>query len=97
VRGVSGVSAVSAHGVSPRRPPARLPAMKEVKPDSNPGTVSPVEVAAAAESGQAPRWGKGTSRPEEGTFLEGPQPRSHELSRLFRIVADFLRGFRHLH
>jgi len=71
--------------------------MKEVKPDSNPGTVSPVEVAAAAESGQAPRWGKGTSRPEEGTFLEGPQPRSHELSRLFRIVADFLRGFRHLH
>src|SRR5436309_5620509 len=74
-----------------------FPPMKEVKPEPHPGTVAPVEVAAAAESGEAPRWGKGTSRPEEGTFLAGPQPRSHELSRLFRIMSDFLRGFRHLH
>jgi hypothetical protein len=42
--------------------------MKEVKPDSNPGTVSP-EVAVAAQSGEVRRWGKGTSRPEEGMFV----------------------------
>jgi len=71
--------------------------MKEVKPEPHPGTVAPVEAEAAARSGEAPRWGKGTSRPEEGTFLSGPQPRSHELTRLFHILADFLRGFRHLH
>ncbi len=71
--------------------------MKEVKPDADPGTVAPVEAEAAAESGQAPRWGKGTSRPEEGSFLAGPQPRAHELRRLFRILSDFLRGLRHLH
>jgi len=71
--------------------------MKEIKPEPDPGTVSPVEVEAAARSGQAPRWGKGTARPEEGRFLAGPQPRTHELGRLFRILADFLRGFRHLH
>jgi uncharacterized protein (TIGR00730 family) len=71
--------------------------MKEVKPEANPGTVAPIEAEAAAESGRAPRWGKGTSRPEEGSFLAGPQPRAHELRRLFRILSDFLRGFRHLH
>jgi uncharacterized protein (TIGR00730 family) len=71
--------------------------MKEVKPDSGPREVSQVEVAAAAESDQAPRWGKGTEDPEEGRFLAGPQPRAHELRRLFRIGADFLRGFRTLH
>src|SRR5947209_16498438 len=71
--------------------------MKEVKPETHPGTVAPVEAAAAARSGEAPRWGKGTSRPEEGTFLSGPQPRTHEITRLLRIMADFLRGFRHLH
>ena len=56
-----------------------------------------MEVEAAAQSGQGPRWGKGTSRPEEGTFLAGPQSRAHELRRLFRILWDFLRGIRHLH
>src|SRR5882724_4708690 len=71
--------------------------MKEVKPEPHPGTVAPIEAEAAARSGEAPRWGKGTSRPEEGTFLAGPQPRAHELTRLLRIMADFLRGFRHLH
>jgi len=71
--------------------------MREVKPEPHPGTVSPVEIEAAAESGEAPRWGKGNSRPEEGEFLAGPQPRAHELRRLFRIFQDFLRGLRHLH
>jgi uncharacterized protein (TIGR00730 family) len=71
--------------------------MREVKADPESRQVSQVEVAAAAESGQPPRWGKGTESPEEGRFLEGPQPRAHELRRLFRIGADFLRGFRALH
>lgn len=30
-------------------------------------------------------------------FLEGPKSRSSETMMLFRIVAEFLRGFRHLH
>lgn len=30
-------------------------------------------------------------------FLEGPKSRSSELMMLFRIIAEFIRGFRHLH
>ena len=39
------------------------------------------------------------SRPDlpELRFLEGPQHRRFELGRLFRISAEFLRGFRRLH
>jgi uncharacterized protein (TIGR00730 family) len=51
---------------------------------------------AAARSGEAPRWGKGTQFAEDGRFLEGPQTRTSEFARLFRIGADFLRGFRGL-
>jgi uncharacterized protein (TIGR00730 family) len=63
----------------------------------------PVEVAPAGRSTaeQSPeerhRWGKGTRAPEERHFLFGPLLRREELARLFRIGADFLRGFRHLH
>jgi uncharacterized protein (TIGR00730 family) len=71
--------------------------MKEVRPEPDPGSAHPVEVAAAAESGEPPRWGKGTEAPEEGRFLEGPQPRASELARLWRIGMDFIRGFRALH
>ncbi len=34
---------------------------------------------------------------DEGRFLEGPESRLAELARLFRISAEFLRGFRKLH
>ena len=34
---------------------------------------------------------------DEGRFLAGPQNRGSELSRTFRIVFEFLRGFRALH
>ena len=44
-----------------------------------------------------PRWGKGTRRPDEGRFLSGPANRGWELFRLWRIVREFLRGFRRLH
>ncbi len=83
--------------MAPGAPLARLPGMREVKPEGQQRGVSQVEVAAAAESDQAPRWGKGTENPEEGSFLAGPQPRAHELRRLYRIAADFLRGIRALH
>ncbi len=35
--------------------------------------------------------------PSEGYFLEGPQPRRAETMRLFRIMRDFVHGFRRLH
>src|SRR5688572_31787875 len=41
-----------------------------------------VEKAAAAQSGEPPRWGKGTENPEDGRFLEGPQTRDRKSTRL---------------
>jgi uncharacterized protein (TIGR00730 family) len=71
--------------------------MEEIRPEPNPGPAPAVEKEAAAQSGEPPRWGKGTERAEDGQFLEGPQTRTSELSRLFRISTDFLRGIRGLH
>ena len=42
-------------------------------------------------------WGKGPPLPEEAKFLQGPQPRGHELVRAVRIFWEVLRGFRALH
>src|SRR6185312_15684378 len=85
----------------PVRPPAHLlllsPFMDEIRPEKSPGSAPAEEKQAAAEAGQAPRWGKGTEQAEDGHFLEGPHARSYELRRLFRIAADFIRGFRGLH
>ena len=44
-----------------------------------------------------PAWGKGSSIKDARDFLEGPNSRTAELVRLFRISAEFLRGFRALH
>jgi uncharacterized protein (TIGR00730 family) len=63
---------------------------------SSPG-IPPAEQEVARESGEEPRWGKGTQSGEEGVFLRGPQPRSWEIARLLRICADFVRGVRALH
>jgi hypothetical protein len=41
-------------------------------------------------------WGLGTP-PEVRRFLQGPQPRRHELIRAIRIFVEFVRGFRALH
>ena len=71
--------------------------MDEIRPEQNPGPPPAVEQMAAAESGEPPRWGKGTERADDGAFLEGPHPRASELGRLFRIGKDFVRGFRGLH
>ncbi len=71
--------------------------MEETRPEKSPGSVPKVERQAAAESGEAPRWGKGTEHAEDGHFLAGPQSRLSELRRLLRIGADFIRGFRGLH
>ena len=43
------------------------------------------------------RWGKTPGAPEEIQFLRGPQRRSFELWRTFRIACEFMRGFRALH
>jgi uncharacterized protein (TIGR00730 family) len=37
------------------------------------------------------------AHPEEGRFLRGPRPRSHELLMAIRIFTEFIRGFRKLH
>ncbi|HEX9941051.1 MAG TPA: TIGR00730 family Rossman fold protein [Thermoanaerobaculia bacterium] len=71
--------------------------MKKIRPEKAPGPAARVEVEAAARSGEAPRWGKGTEFAEDGHFLQGPQSRTSELGRLARIGADFIRGFRGLH
>jgi uncharacterized protein (TIGR00730 family) len=71
--------------------------MEKVQPDKAPGPSPQVEVEAAAKSGEAPRWGKGTEFAEDGHFLEGPQSRTSELARVIRVGADFLRGIRGLH
>jgi uncharacterized protein (TIGR00730 family) len=71
--------------------------MKEILPEKAPGPAPQVEKEAAAQSGEPPRWGKGTELAEDGRFLEGPHTRTSEFARLFRIGADFLRGFRGLH
>ena len=44
-----------------------------------------------------PDWGKATRSRDEDFLLEGPQRRGSEFLRLFRIMADFLRGFRAFH
>jgi uncharacterized protein (TIGR00730 family) len=42
-------------------------------------------------------WGKRPSDSEERRFLEGPQDRSSELLRVFRIAREYIKGFRALH
>src|SRR4029079_7614049 len=76
---------------------ATLTHMDEIRPEKTPGPAPEVEKQAAAEAGEAPRWGKGAELAEDGRFLEGPHARSSELRRLARIGADFIRGFRGLH
>ena len=43
------------------------------------------------------QWGKASSNNEEQIFLEGPQRRSYELGRAFRIFRELIYGFRALH
>src|SRR5215213_2145482 len=74
-----------------------LKIMDEIRPEQNPGPAPAVEKEAAAQSGEPPRWGKGTEGADDGQFLEGPHPRSSELARLVRVGKDFVRGFRGLH
>ena len=53
------------------------------------------EVAAAHEP--EARWGKAPTGTGEIRFLEGPKSRASELFRLFRIMTEFIKGFRTLH
>ncbi len=71
--------------------------MEKVQPDKAPGPAPQVEVEAAAQSGEPPRWGKGTELAEDGQFLEGPKGRTAELARVVRVGTDFIRGIRGLH
>jgi uncharacterized protein (TIGR00730 family) len=83
----------------PSRPvtPAGPPPAPAGPGDRRSGGIPPAEQQVSQESGQPPRWGKGTRSGEEGVFLRGPQPRSSEIARLLRIGADFVRGVRALH
>src|SRR3972149_836278 len=42
-------------------------------------------------------WLEVPESPEVSKFLEGPQPRRHELLRAFRIFREFVRGFQRMH
>jgi len=44
-----------------------------------------------------PRWGVGTTQPDERHFLQGPQPRGFELGEALAIFWELMRGFRALH
>jgi len=79
------------------QPPPSPPSPPTAAADAGSGGIPPAERQVSRESGEPPRWGKGTQSGEEGVFLRGPQPRAHELARLLRIGADFLRGVRALH
>ena len=45
----------------------------------------------------AKTWGKRPATREEEHFLQGPKNRGNELLRIFRIAAEFVKGFRELH
>jgi len=55
------------------------------------------DLPASPASPVAPQWGKRTPDESERKFLAGPDDRSSELLRTFRISMEFLRGFRKLH
>ncbi len=69
--------------------------MKESGPEELPRPGDPA--APAPDVPGRPEWGKRTESAEEGHFLAGPQSRFAELVRLFRILGEFVRGFRALH
>jgi uncharacterized protein (TIGR00730 family) len=46
---------------------------------------------------QRVRWGKESASRDERRFLEGPRQRWDEFKRVWRIAAEFIRGFRALH
>jgi uncharacterized protein (TIGR00730 family) len=48
-------------------------------------------------SAQRTRWGKESPSRDERRFLEGPRQRWDEFKRVWRIAAEFIRGFRALH
>jgi uncharacterized protein (TIGR00730 family) len=54
---------------------------------------------ATEEGARVPAEGSGAAgtEPEERYFLEGPRSRRRELGSLFKILTDFVRGFRVLH
>lgn len=56
------------------------------------GSLQPLRAAA-----RLTRWGKDTASRLEEALLEGPRGRLEELSRVLRIAAEFVRGFRALH
>jgi uncharacterized protein (TIGR00730 family) len=78
-------------------PAGPFPAPAASAADPATGGIPPAEQQVSRQSGEPPRWGKGTQSAEEGVFLRGPQSRSSEVARLLRIGADFLRGVRALH
>ena len=44
-----------------------------------------------------PEWGKASGDTDEQQFLVGPRARHSELRVAFRVFAEMIRGFRHLH
>ncbi|MGH7560031.1 MAG: TIGR00730 family Rossman fold protein [Gemmatimonadales bacterium] len=61
--------------------------MSDPRPDESPPAGLPYDLSWQVRSGD----------PVHAEFLGGPRARLSELARLFRILGEFIRGFRHLH
>ncbi|HEV7672433.1 MAG TPA: TIGR00730 family Rossman fold protein [Thermoanaerobaculia bacterium] len=67
-------------------------------PINSPQSLARGAVDSGRQGSQADaKWGKASGDREEIRFLEGPRSRSWELARIFRIMAELIRGFRGLH
>ena len=72
--------------------------MADQERSAGPVEIEPPGKATSEQSAEERRrWGKTSRDPEERQFLRGPRLRREELGRLFRILSEFLRGFRALH
>ncbi|MBK6768470.1 MAG: TIGR00730 family Rossman fold protein [Ardenticatenales bacterium] len=65
----------------------------DIDPDPPPAATA----GAARRPADAPPWDGWSATAFEGEFLRGPRPRRRETRELFRMAAEFVRGFRTFH
>jgi uncharacterized protein (TIGR00730 family) len=65
--------------------------------DGNAGSAGRPAVVPSEPAKSRTDWGKGPPKPDEIRFLQGPQPRGHELIHALRLLWETIRGFRALH
>lgn len=73
------------------------PSLPASNADETPLPRASADTAPAPGSLLRPRWSRAALRLEDFKLLAGPRQRLDELLRIFRIAAEFVRGFRALH